>query len=172
MSLLEGYNKYLHENPAEKYTIYCDMDGVICDFEERFIHFFGMEPHAYEAKHGRNQFWKGIDEAGIKFWAGMKWMPEGKKLWDYISKYKPTLLTAPSLDDSSKIGKAVWRNKHLPGVTMKYKPAKYKADFAGENKILIDDREDTIASWNAKGGIGILFKSTDQVIDELKKLGL
>ena len=28
---------------------------------------------------------------------------------------------------------------------------------------LIDDREDNIEQWKSKGGIGILFKSTDQV---------
>jgi hypothetical protein len=37
---------------------------------------------------------------------------------------------------------------------------------------LIDDREDNIEQWKSKGGIGILFKSTDQVIDELKQYGL
>jgi hypothetical protein len=148
------------------------MDGVICDFEKQFIKYFGMHPHAYEAEYGKPKFWKGIDEAGVRFWAGMPWMPEGQKLWSYIEKYNPTLLTAPSMDDSSRIGKAVWRKKHIPGVPMKFKAAKNKADFAAPNTILIDDREDTIASWNAQGGIGILFKSTDQVINELKELGL
>jgi len=161
----------LIENELQ-YKIYCDMDGVICDFEKQFIKFFGMHPHAYEAEYGKPKFWKGIDEAGVRFWAGMPWMPEGQKLWSYIEKYNPTLLTAPSMDDSSRIGKAVWRKKHIPGVPMKFKAAKNKADFAAPNAILIDDREDTIASWNAQGGIGILFKSTDQVINELKELGL
>jgi len=161
----------LIENESQ-YKIYCDMDGVICDFEKQFIKYFGMHPHAYEAEYGKPKFWKGIDEAGVRFWAGMPWMPEGQKLWSYIEKYNPTLLTAPSMDDSSRIGKAVWRKKHIPGVPMKFKAAKNKADFAAPNTILIDDREDTIASWNAQGGIGILFKSTDQVINELKELGL
>ena len=38
--------------------------------------------------------------------------------------------------------------------------------------ILIDDRSDNIAAWKAAGGIGILYKSTEQVTNELSKLGL
>ena len=53
-----------------------------------------------------------------------------------------------------------------------FKAAKYKADFVGLNKILIDDRQDTISSWNANGGIGILHTSAANTIKELKKLGL
>ena len=155
-----------------QYKIYCDMDGVLCDFEKQFIKFFKMSPDEYDAEHGRTAFWKAIDDAGVRYWAGMDWMPEGKKLWSYIEKYKPTLLTAPSYDDSSRIGKAVWRKKHLPGVPMKFKAAKNKADFAAPDTILIDDRVDTINDWNSRGGVGILFKSTDQVINELKELGL
>ena len=34
------------------------------------------------------------------------------------------------------------------------------------------DGEDNIQAWKAAGGIGILFKSADQVINELSKLGL
>jgi hypothetical protein len=47
-----------------------------------------------------------------------------------------------------------------------------KAKFAGPNKILIDDRTENINAWKAAGGIGILFKSTEQVKNELSKLGL
>ena len=50
--------------------------------------------------------------------------------------------------------------------------AKNKAKFSHPNYILIDDRQDTIDSWNAKGGIGIHYKSASQVIQDLKELGL
>ena len=80
------------------YQIYCDMDGVIADFEARFDHFFGMSPSEYEAKYGRRAFWNQIDNnIGVRFWVGIPWMPDGHQLWDYIKKYNPTLLSSLSL---------------------------------------------------------------------------
>jgi hypothetical protein len=106
----------------------------------------------------------------------MHWMPEGKALWAYIKQYKPTLLTAPSYHNSSIEGKTAWVEDYLNTEKIKvpiiFKQADKKADLSGPNKILIDDREDTIMSWKAKNGIGILYKNTEQVINELKQLGI
>ena len=38
--------------------------------------------------------------------------------------------------------------------------------------ILIDDKGSTIDNWNAAGGTGIFYQNADQVINDLKKLGL
>ena len=66
-----------------------------------------------------------------------------------------------------------WVKRNMPGVPVKFGfKADGKARFAGPNKILIDDREENISAWKAAGGIGILFKSTEQVKNELSKLGL
>ena len=61
---------------------------------------------------------------------------------------------------------------NLPGTKLILARASDKQNYSGPNKILIDDREDNIQQWKSKNGIGILFKSTDQVINELSKLGL
>ncbi len=169
------------EELSKAYTIYCDMDGVLCDFEARFEHFTGLSPDQYRAKTQKEygdkkadeMFWDVIDhQVGMRFWRGMHWMPEGRALWDYIKPHKPTLLTAPSWHDSSKEGKKAWVEDHIPGTPIVFKPADKKADLSGPNTILIDDREDTIMSWKAKNGIGILYKNTEQTINELKHLGL
>ena len=55
------------------------------------------------------------------------------------------------------------------------KKAKEKHEVKSEltkNDILIDDRADTIGRWEANGGTGIVYNSADQVINDLKKLGL
>ena len=66
------------------------MDGVLTDFEERFEHYSGMKPKEYENKFGTPAFWELIDvKVGIKFWAGMKFMPQGQQLWDFIKPYQP-----------------------------------------------------------------------------------
>ena len=36
IKLKEIYNKILEQVEPKKYTLYCDMDGVLCDFEARF----------------------------------------------------------------------------------------------------------------------------------------
>jgi hypothetical protein len=169
------------EKPKINYTIYCDMDGVLADFEARFEHFAGLSPDEYRKeitqKYGEKQvdkmFWDLIDkQIGVRFWRGIPWMPGGQQLWDYIKPYNPTLLSSPSLDNSSRMGKSLWVKDHIPGTPLIFRQAKQKSEFAGPNKILIDDRKDTIMNWKAKNGIGILYKNTDQVINDLKQLGI
>lgn len=167
IKLCEIYN----EIKRSQYEIFCDMDGVIADFDLQFKNLTGLLPKPYEAKYGTDQFWKAIPNTP-DFWADMPWMPDGKKLWNYISKYSPKLLSAPSRDKSSRIGKQQWVDEHLPGVKIIFKGAKYKHEYARPNRILIDDREDNIERWNNAGGIGIVYLSTEQTTNQLKQYGL
>jgi len=172
----------LQEDLAKAYDVFVDMDGVLTDFERRFEQFAGVTPDEFmaqkEIQYGKEkaneQFWDLVDEQiGVRFWAGMPWMPEGEQLYKYIKKYKPSILTSPSRKESSRIGKGVWVKRNMSGIPVKFGyGSSGKAKFAGPNKILIDDREDNISAWKAAGGIGILFKSTEQVKNELSKLGL
>lgn len=175
--------KTLTEDMENQYQIYCDLDGVLADFDTRFEHFTGILPREYEERairqygeiKGKEKFWNLIDdEIGVRFWRGIPWMPEGEELWDYIKRYGPTILTAPSKNDVSRTGKTLWVQDHLGvGIPIEFKAAKEKHVFAGPRKILIDDRLDTIQSWKAKNGIGLLYKGdTQEIIKELSKMGL
>jgi len=180
-----GLNAYamelgrLREEKIE-YKIYVDMDGVVADFEQRFRDLAGMGPREFEEKYGKNAFWDFIDEGDNKlvFWVGIPPMSDAKQLIDYVSKYDYEMLTAPSLKKQSLMGKGLWmKNQTNKGLfpskpKVNYKSAKNKKDFAAPNNILIDDREDTINSWNAAGGIGILHTSAANTISQLKKLSL
>jgi hypothetical protein len=161
----------LKEVEEQKYTIYCDMDGVLVDFDQGYKNLTGMSTEEANAQ-GDEVFWGPIKQAGAGFWIKLKWMPDGQQLWDYINKYTPILLSAPSKEESSRIGKRVWVKRNLPGVKLILRPSSQKQQFSGENKILIDDREDNINQWNDKGGIGILHTSTANTIKQLKDLGL
>jgi len=156
---------------SDLYTVYLDMDGVIADFDKRFTELAGMGPREYESSFGREKFWDFIDnKIGVKFWTGIEWMPEGKKLYNFVKQFDHKLLSSPSRNDTSKIGKRMWVEKNTPGTQLILAAAVNKQNYADKSNILIDDRESNIQQWKDAGGIGILFKSTDQVIDELKKI--
>jgi len=174
VDLLEAYPlKEVEKKPP--YKIYCDMDGVLTDFESRFDHFSGMHPQEYEKKFGIEQFWHLIDnKIGVRFWVGMPWMPQGRKLWDFIKPYQPDLLTSPSRHDTSRLGKNLWVRNNLnpiPKVIFAYSADKQR--YAKENSILIDDRKSNINEWASKGGIAIRCKDgdVDSVIQKLQELG-
>ena len=170
--LKEIYNKIIEQIEPSKYTLYCDMDGVLCDFEKRFKDLTGLSPDAFRDKNGLNKFWETVDKDGVRFWVGIPWMPDGKKLYEYIKPNLYALLSAPSSDNSSRLGKRLWVRNNIPGTKLILAAAKNKQDYSKEGAILIDDRADTIREWNAGGGIGILHTSTANTIQQLKKLGL
>lgn len=146
--------------------IYVDMDSVLTDFEKQLAELldrplergwdFGNDP----------KVWSKISKAGEDFWVSMKWMPDGRELWDAVKKYDPTILSAPTRHPSSVSGKKKWLKENLPGVP--YIIESKKEQYAEKDAILIDDREKNIKKWEDAGGIGILYKNADSTI---KKLG-
>ena len=186
-----GVEKKDEEMREKKYVIFCDMDGVLVDFDEGYKELTGVTTQHADSQ-GKDEFWKlyrdslkNKDISERSYWANLDWMPDGKQLWDYIKEYNPYVLTAPSVNfdipfeerykienNESMQGKTEWVQR-LPNMRKIYfRSAQRKADFAGPNKILIDDRKDTIDSWNANGGIGILHTSTANTIKQLQDLGL
>ena len=176
-SIVELLDAYPIPEVKEKppYKLYCDMDGVLTNFEARFEHYSGMHPQEYEKKFGLPAFWELIDvKIGVKFWIGMDFMPQGKELWNFIKPYQPDLLTSPSRDNNSRLGKNLWVKNNLspkPKVIFSY--SKDKQRFANENSILIDDKKSNINEWTSRGGIAIRCKdgNVNHVIEKLKELG-
>jgi 5'(3')-deoxyribonucleotidase len=168
----------LYEAIKPKYIIFCDMDGVLVDFDKGYKDLTGISTlHANEQ--GKSQFWDNIknslEEKGLTeydYWVNLDWQPGGQELWNYIKKYTPHILTAPSINPESKEAKRDWVQR-LDGVkNIYFRKATNKSDFSDKNRILIDDRQDTIDKWNSVGGIGILHTSTANTIEQLQKLGL
>ena len=161
----------LQEQEDPKYKIYVDMDGVLVDFDGGYEKLTGMTTREADEK-GPEFFWKPISKAGAKWWITLNWMPDGKQLWDYVKKYNPELLSAPSREEASKMGKRIWVKRELPGAKLILRSADKKQEFASPTSILIDDREKNIEQWEAAGGIGILHTDTASTIKKLKELGL
>lgn len=178
------------EDFVPKYKLYCDMDGVLTNFEKKFLEVLHKEgpkyysketiakvtrPKHFTAIEGQTEFWKLIDQyVGITFWSEMEWMPNGQQLWDFVQPYNPTILTSPSRDNTSRLGKKMWVKNHIsPAPPVEFRFGDAKADFANENAILIDDKPSNLAAFSAKGGIAIECKDGEiqSVINKLKQLG-
>lgn len=163
----------LKEETNPEYKIYSDMDGVITDFDTQFEKLSGgISPDEYEKKNSKEAFWKLIGDKGVGFWVGMPWMSDGLEYWNYIKQYNPALLSAPSRDESSKLGKRLWVKNNIPGAKLILAYAQDKQKYAAPNHILIDDRLSNIEQWRSQGGIGILHTSAANTIEQLKELGL
>jgi PAS domain-containing protein len=161
-----------NEEEVMDYKIFLDMDGVLVDFDKQFEELTGMPPREFESKHSTEKFWEEIDGAGVGFWRGMKWMPGGEALYNRAAQHDHALLSSPSRSEVSKIGKRLWRRDKTPNTKLILARSYNKKNYAAPNHILIDDREDNIQQWINAGGIGILYKSPEQVNKELDKLGL
>jgi 5'(3')-deoxyribonucleotidase len=148
------------------------MDGVLTDFDNQFKKYTGVSPDVYTKTHSTTEFWGEIEKAGIGYWVGMNWMPEGKKLWNFIKKYDVEILSAPSRSKLSVDGKKMWVKTMLkPRPKLNLVRAVEKQKFTTPNSILIDDKVENINQWKSAGGIGILAtrNNIDSVIQKLKK---
>ena len=155
----------------EKYPLYVDMDGVLTDFKKRFMKYSTLTPEEYRDQYDNDRFWDLIKKVGVGYWAGMDWMPDGKRLWSFVKHLNPIILSAPSREEESRIGKHLWIKRHIPGTKTILTFAHNKKNHAGENHILIDDRAKNIEEWESQGGIGILHTDAFSTIAKLKEIG-
>ena len=86
---------------ANIYEIYCDMDGVLTDFDKAFVEISDVpvkDGWEYKTRFGKRKFWKLIDAKGGDFWTEMPWMPTGKMLWNFMNIHFDNvyILSAPS----------------------------------------------------------------------------
>lgn len=148
------------------------MDGVLTDFNGEYEKLTGVKILKNQNHRGDALFFEPLNKVGKNFWTNMSWTKDGKQLWNCIKEYNPELLSAPTRDDSSRVGKHEWVQRELPNTRLILRSAKAKREFANENSVLIDDKLSNIEEWKKDGGIGIYHTSTENTIKELKKLGL
>lgn len=149
------------------------MDGVLCDFDQAFKNISGnVHPVIYKKEKGKEQFHKLVADAGASYWADMPWMKDGKDLWNYIRKFKPTILSAPMTDvPECRSGKSQWIRKNLgPGLNVIFAEAPQKANWSDNHSILIDDWTPTTDAWARKGGVAINHKSARETIAKLRHI--
>jgi hypothetical protein len=151
-----------------KYKIYCDMDGVLVNFNKRFNKLTSSNPTQYREENGIDKFWEVIDNEGVGFWVGIEWMDDGKELFNFLKEnFDVELLSSPSRAENSRLGKRLWVRNHKLGVKLNLEYSRSKHKYAAPNHVLIDDRKDIIKDWENKGGIGILHTSAENTIVKL-----
>jgi len=152
------------------YTIFCDMDGVIADFDKKFTE-HTKRTFANVPEHEAWDLLKGIPN----FWLSLELMPDGEQLWQFLQQLNPIFLTAPSTHDElrARYEKRLWVNaKFGESQPIVYRRRRYKQNLAAYDSILIDDMLISIEEWRKRGGIGIHHTSAESTIAQLKKLDL
>tara|TARA_B100000315_G_C14137042_1_gene389638 strand:- start:7 stop:522 length:516 start_codon:yes stop_codon:yes gene_type:complete len=152
--------------------IYCDLDMVLVDFVKSADKAVGGS----FVNTPKDERWNKINQTK-GFWANLDWMPGAKRLYDFIMKYDPQVLSAyAGRDPTSRTGKLKWLKKNT-----KWKSSRinlvirsHKQKFAttdGKPNVLIDDYEKNINDWESSGGIAIHHTNVGKTIAELKRLG-
>tara|TARA_B100001109_G_scaffold217061_1_gene186697 strand:- start:7535 stop:8023 length:489 start_codon:yes stop_codon:yes gene_type:complete len=156
--------------------IYCDMDGVLADFKRGAEKATGVPINKWMSLTKADK-WNPIKN-DKRFWEDLPWMRDGKQLWNFISKYKPALLSAyTDRDPNCKPGKMKWAAKNLGlgtnrvNLVMRSQKQNYAQTGYRSPAVLIDDYPANVQQFRARGGIGIVHTTASKTIAELKKLG-
>ena len=191
--LLENWRKFLKEE--QEYEIYCDMDGVLVDFELGVVEYITAalaEGRAEELKAKIDRDYITTDdlagdtknndirkymyhelEHNADFWENLPWIPNGQRLWAALAPHNPNILTTP-MGYGSEIGKQAWIDKNLEPLPKKVFMSREKYQWANKNSILIDDFTKNTIPWEEHGGIALLYKDSEieKTLLELQELGL
>ena len=186
--MLKNFSQFVNEKRGEDIRIFCDLDGVLVDFNRGFKNLEEnsdkLTPKEYDKEHGKHSMWKIIDPEGEKFWIRLKWTKDGRELWDYLTRYNPIILSSPSRSKHSIPGKMEWIKRNL-GITQA-KPTTSASDWDPEsriilssdkfkfarskNDILIDDTRAKLDKWTAAGGTGIFHNDATDTIRVLEEI--
>ena len=90
---------------------YCDLDGVLADFDKGFYELTQMSPDDVSDE----ELWARITAYGkAKFFSELPWMSGGKEMWNFIVqnflnvKILSTLGKSDKIDKQSTQGKMSW----------------------------------------------------------------
>ena len=152
--------------------IFCDLDGVLADFEAGCVRVTGRHPSAY-GKRDIGKMWRALARSG-GFYDRLPWMADGRELWGAIRHLEPTILTGLPLGQWAEPQKRSWCARELgEGVEVICCMARDKHTFIrGPGDILIDDRERAEEPWVRAGGTFVLHESTERTVLQLLELGV
>lgn len=168
--------------------IYLDMDETIVDW------LGGANKALRDAGHPEwnDEYWSqkysedeadkirwSVINAVPTFWEDLEFMPDGRRIWNFVKKYKPKILSAcGTLSGNCKKGKLRWLAKHLGmknlsdvHLVRRSQKKDYAKDDSGSPTVLIDDFAKNCLEYRSAGGLAIQATNGNDVINKLKRLG-
>lgn len=156
--------------PHPKLQVYLDLDGVFADFAKRVKHLTGKHPDRLD----KNHLWR-IINMDKRFFAELELIEGCMALWEATKDLEPIFLTGAPSTPTFHEQKKEWVARIFgPEFTVHVVPRKLKQEYSGPGKVLIDDMQENIDQWNARGGHGILHTgdhaSTVHALNELLEI--
>ena len=149
--------------------LFLDADGVLADFDEGARRLLGMPARAFEAKHGRGAFWKRLANAK-NFYGALPKMPDADLLFDAVKHLKPTILTGLPMGTWAAPQKVKWAAEHFPGVPIVTCMARDKHKHMAPGDVLVDDRENHRAAYEAHGVVFVHHKNAGDSLRQLAEI--
>jgi beta-phosphoglucomutase-like phosphatase (HAD superfamily) len=159
-------------NKPQINKIFLDMDGVIADFQKRYIELYNMLPKEAEANKKFNHFFE--DFIQHNHFATLDIMPGAYDLIAYLRTLPiPTEILSSTASEKRdpliRPQKLQWLESHAIGFKAILVPgAKHKAQYATPDSILIDDMERNCEEFRKAGGFAILHKDVPTTLAILK----
>jgi len=148
--------------------IFCDLDGVLADFEQGAINKFNKLPSQIKP----DVMWSAINKSN-RFFETLPWMPNGRQLWSHIKQYNPIILTGIPRGSKTAVEQKIrWCQRELGAdIQVITCATKDKPKYCLPGAILIDDRADNLEAWHEKGGKFILYheNSLDEIIERIDR---
>ncbi len=149
--------------------LFCDMDGVLADFDRGYFETFGVQT----SRENDNVDWKLVRRTP-NFFQNLPPMPDFDILWNYIKNFEPVILTGiPSSVAEAADNKRDWIHKYIgDNVEVRCCMSRDKCRHAIPGDVLIDDWTKYKHKWIDAGGIWITHTSALNTIEELQMVEL
>jgi hypothetical protein len=159
--------------PVKRLQIYCDLDGVLADFEGGVLAATGCAIGSLSAA----DLWSQVRQVD-DFFATLPWTADGQELWGAILQLSASCATPPEILSGLPTGetfgreaqqqKQRWCAKNLGAdVTVHTGKSSEKYRHSGAGAILIDDNVELGDAWVQRGGIFVHHQSAQSTIQEL-----
>ena len=147
--------------------LFLDLDGVLADFDRGVEAVTGRRPGALRVP----EMWRALSRVPA-FFETLHWMEDAERLWRFCAPHAPTILTGLPLGVWAPEQKRRWVARmlgaHVPVITCM---SRDKPRHAGPGDVLVDDRADARAGWEAAGGTFVHHRHAEGTIAALRALG-